>query len=116
MKRCLLEDTKECIECGECDRCDLDPEKLCDNCCKCIDEWEGNFAQIPVRDIVTEQTEAYLNEFYEDEEEGEGDVTASAYELPDAGLLAEWEEKLKALEIKQQLPTLHGARKRRPRE
>lgn len=115
MKRCLLDDTHECIECGECDRCDLDPNKLCDNCCKCIDEWEGNFAQIPVQDIVTEQTEAYLNEFFEDEEEGEEAVTAPPYELPDAMLLAEWDEKLKAFESKQQLPAFHGIRKRRSR-
>lgn len=116
MKRCLLEDTKECIECGECDRCDLDPNKLCDNCCKCINEWEGNFAEIPVQDIVTEQTEAYLQEFFEDEEEGEEDATVPAYELPDPALLAEWEEKLKAFEVKQQLPALRGVRKRCPRE
>ncbi len=117
MKLCLLDDTKECVECGECDRCDLDPDKLCDNCCKCIDEWEGNFAQIPVQDIVTDQTEAYLSEFYGDEEEGEGEsFIPPAYEPPDAALLAEWEEKLKAFEEKRQPPALHGVRKRRPRE
>lgn len=32
---CVLYD-RECIDCGECDRCDLDPEKVCDNCMKCI--------------------------------------------------------------------------------
>ena len=26
----------KCIGCGECDRCDLDPEKICDNCMKCV--------------------------------------------------------------------------------
>lgn len=117
MKLCLLDDTKECVECGECDRCDLDPDKLCDNCCKCIDEWEGNFAQIPVQDIVTDQTEAYLSEFYGDEEEGEGEsFIPPAYEPPDAALLAEWEERLKAFEEKREPPALHGVRKRRPRE
>ena len=34
-KACVLYD-RECIECGECDRCDLDPEKICDNCMKCV--------------------------------------------------------------------------------
>ncbi len=34
-KPCVLYD-RECIGCGECDRCDLDPDKICDNCMKCI--------------------------------------------------------------------------------
>ena len=35
MKQCVLYD-RECIDCGECDRCDLDPNKICDNCMKCV--------------------------------------------------------------------------------
>ena len=35
MKKCVLYD-RMCIECGECDRCDLDPNKICDNCMKCV--------------------------------------------------------------------------------
>ena len=34
-KLCVLYD-RECIGCGECDRCDLDPDKICDNCMKCV--------------------------------------------------------------------------------
>ena len=34
-RHCVLYD-RECIGCGECDRCDLDPEKICDNCMKCV--------------------------------------------------------------------------------
>ena len=34
-RQCVLYD-RECIGCGECDRCDLDPEKICDNCMKCV--------------------------------------------------------------------------------
>ena len=34
-RQCVLYE-RECIGCGECDRCDLDPEKICDNCMKCI--------------------------------------------------------------------------------
>lgn len=26
-----------CTGCGECDICDLDPNKICDNCGKCLD-------------------------------------------------------------------------------
>lgn len=35
-KRCVLDESKICDECGECQRCDLDPSKICDNCMKCV--------------------------------------------------------------------------------
>ena len=35
-RKCILDETQECIECGECNRCDLDPNKLCDNCMQCL--------------------------------------------------------------------------------
>ena len=28
---------RDCIGCMECETCDLDPNKVCDNCGKCID-------------------------------------------------------------------------------
>ena len=34
-EKCVLYD-RLCIDCGECDRCELDPEKICDNCMKCV--------------------------------------------------------------------------------
>lgn len=34
-KKCVLYD-RICTDCGECDRCDLDPNKICDNCMKCV--------------------------------------------------------------------------------
>jgi len=33
--QCVLYD-RECINCLECETCDLDPNKICDNCGKCI--------------------------------------------------------------------------------
>ncbi len=33
--QCVLYD-RECINCLECETCDLDPDKVCDNCGKCI--------------------------------------------------------------------------------
>ena len=43
VKICVLDENKECDDCGECNRCDLDPNKICDNCCMCIAmEDEGN--------------------------------------------------------------------------
>lgn len=35
-KDCVLYDRK-CIGCMECETCDLDPNKICDNCGKCLD-------------------------------------------------------------------------------
>ena len=35
MEKCILYD-RECIDCGECDMCELDPQKRCDNCMKCV--------------------------------------------------------------------------------
>ena len=34
-QRCVLYD-RDCIDCGECDRCDLNPDKICDNCMRCV--------------------------------------------------------------------------------
>ncbi len=33
--KCILYD-RDCIDCGECDMCELDPQKRCDNCMKCV--------------------------------------------------------------------------------
>lgn len=111
MKRCVLDDTKLCTDCGDCDRCDLDPNKLCDNCCKCL-ETEQPFASVPVADIVTEQAGSYLREYYsnaDDEEEPE-----IPYDVPDAKLAEEWEERLRTYEEreKQHIPKIRGVRKR----
>ena len=35
-QRCVLYE-RECTGCLECEICDLDPEKICDNCGKCIE-------------------------------------------------------------------------------
>lgn len=36
IKKCVLYD-RDCIGCLECETCDLDPNKICDNCGKCLD-------------------------------------------------------------------------------
>lgn len=39
-KACILyDDRPNCIHCGECEMCDLDPNKVCDNCGKCLEEY-----------------------------------------------------------------------------
>ena len=51
-RQCVLYD-RECIGCGECDRCDLDPEKICDNCMKCV-RGEAEYRGIIVEEIQLE--------------------------------------------------------------
>ena len=40
-----------CIDCGECDKCDLDPNKFCDSCGKCI-EPDKNYKIIKITKII----------------------------------------------------------------
>jgi hypothetical protein len=49
-KECVLVD-RECTDCGECNICDLDPKKICDNCCKCIDK-DADFNSIEIDEII----------------------------------------------------------------
>ncbi len=51
-RMCELYD-RICIGCGECDRCDLDPNKICDNCMKCING-ENEYRAITVDGIRLE--------------------------------------------------------------
>ena len=50
-KECVLYD-RPCMECGECDRCDLDPEKVCDNCKKCL-EGDTDYRAIRIDGVLT---------------------------------------------------------------
>ena len=58
--KCLIYD-RNCINCGECDElgiedndyCDLDPNKICDNCCKCI-EGDNEYRAIKITEIKKE--------------------------------------------------------------
>ena len=50
---CVLYD-RECIGCGECDRCDLDPEKICDNCLKCVNG-DAEYRGVTIDRILLEQ-------------------------------------------------------------
>ncbi len=55
-KECVLYD-RLCIHCGECDRCDLDPNKICDNCGKCIDSGE-EYAKLPIDAVLLEEEQS----------------------------------------------------------
>ncbi|HOP74190.1 MAG TPA: hypothetical protein PLC07_03920 [Bacillota bacterium] len=50
MKECILEAGQICRECGGCERCDLDEEKICDNCCRCLGD--ADFRAIEITEII----------------------------------------------------------------
>ena len=53
---CELYD-RMCTGCGECDICDLDPNKICDNCGKCIDFKDD--AVIKIDKIIMDEGEKF---------------------------------------------------------
>ena len=64
MKQCVLYD-RECIDCGECNICDLDPHKICDNCCKCIENVD--YKEILIDNILDkEEAEVFQQELEDD--------------------------------------------------
>lgn len=52
-KKCVLYD-RDCIECGECDRCDLDPNKICDNCMRCVNG-DQEYRSIMIDRVITDE-------------------------------------------------------------
>ena len=40
-----------CIDCGECDICDLNEDKTCDNCMKCLDN-DADYSGVLVSEII----------------------------------------------------------------
>jgi len=52
-KECVLMD-RECTDCGECDICDIDPNKICDNCCACIDKG-ADYNSIEIDEIIEDE-------------------------------------------------------------
>jgi predicted Fe-S protein YdhL (DUF1289 family) len=49
-EKCELYD-RDCINCGECDICDLDSNKRCDNCGRCIDD-VSEYRSITIDDFM----------------------------------------------------------------
>lgn len=99
--KCVLED-KECIECGKCNMCDLDPTKVCDNCCKCI-EVSADYGEILIDAVFEDTNGAEYTEFIGQE---------IVIEKPDEKLVHEWDEKLRDSPDNEKKPVLRGLRKR----
>lgn len=57
--KCVLYD-RDCIGCLECETCDLDPNKVCDNCGKCLDIQD--VASIKIDKIYTSEEEYEADE------------------------------------------------------
>lgn len=57
IRRCVLDENKNCDDCGECDRCDLDPDKICDNCMKCVSSTGADYLAIEIDDIIMDEDE-----------------------------------------------------------
>ena len=58
VQKCVLYD-RDCIGCLECETCDLDPDKVCDNCGKCLDI--KDVASIKIDRIYTDPDEYEKN-------------------------------------------------------
>jgi len=56
-RKCVLDETTECIECGESNRCDLDPNKICDNCMKCLG-MDSDYLAVEIDDIIMDPDES----------------------------------------------------------
>lgn len=59
-KKCVLYE-RDCIGCLECEICDLDENKICDNCGKCLEI--RDFAVIKIDDIITDPNQHKNREF-----------------------------------------------------
>lgn len=51
-KRCILDEERTCVECGECLRCDLDPNKYCDNCMRCVKKSNADYLAIEIDEVI----------------------------------------------------------------
>ena len=56
-KRCVLDEWKLCVECGDCQKCDLDPDKICDNCMKCVNTG-ADYSAVEIDEIIESEGDA----------------------------------------------------------
>lgn len=66
-KECILELGEPCTLCGACLYCDIDPDKICDNCGKCLDTYntdDKGYVSIKIDKII--QKDPTLEELYKE--------------------------------------------------
>ena len=56
-KECVLRPGGECTDCGECEMCDLEPNKVCDNCMRCLNLDKADYRAIEIDEIIMEEKE-----------------------------------------------------------
>lgn len=80
-KKCVLYD-RDCINCGECNVCDLNPNKICDNCCECLELEKEAYRTLKISRIITDQEEldAYMQNSEREEREEEGNTLLPAFQ------------------------------------
>lgn len=54
LKECVLNPGEICKDCGKCDFCDLNEEKVCDNCCRCLGD--ADYRGIEITEIILPET------------------------------------------------------------
>ncbi len=89
---CAIMSAKKPYRTPEGDMCDLDPNKICDNCMKCVNKTGADYTEI-LADFDPESIRVFTP--------GEGDEEINEPIEPldiDPELVAEWEEKLRAAE------------------
>ena len=52
-KHCILDEERRCVDCGDCLTCDLDPEKLCDNCMRCVQKSNADYLAIEIDEVIS---------------------------------------------------------------
>ena len=94
MKKCILGLKAVCDDCGACeeDLCELDPNKLCDNCFKCLEITEA-YREIPIGRVLMDGEGGALCVLDPNEEmEPEMDLTDDQGDSTGAPDDLEWEE------------------------
>ena len=82
----------------ELDYCDLDPTKICDNCCKCIDSGKDyEDFQIELTDSISTLDEIMELPFDDDDEYSFDPHNVAPLDI-DPKLMAECDQKLRAAE------------------
>ncbi|WP_051150544.1 hypothetical protein [Thermobrachium celere] len=65
IKKCIIDNQKNCTNCNECNICDLDHNKICDNCMKCLNIDKYDYKEISIDGIINE--DEYDDYIYEEE-------------------------------------------------
>ena len=56
-KECVLRPGEPCTDCGDCEMCDLEPNKVCDNCMRCLKFSDADYLAIEIDEIIEGEEE-----------------------------------------------------------